>query len=61
MTEQVACNFTCTCGRNAVMQVGKLNLCEECAKANLEGDGPAPRPRFQDVVTPDRPVGDEIL
>jgi hypothetical protein len=59
MTERIRCDFKC--GRNAVMKVGKLNLCTECADSNPEGDDSMPKLRLEDLVTLDGPIGDEIL
>jgi hypothetical protein len=59
MTEQLKCDLSC--GRKAVVKVGRLNLCERCADENPDGDRLGPRLRLEDVVMPDRPVGDEIV
>jgi hypothetical protein len=59
MTEKMKCDSMC--GRDAVMQIGKLNLCDECADEKLEGDGWAPQLRLEDVVDLDGPYGDELL
>jgi hypothetical protein len=57
MTEQL-CDLGC--GRNAVVKVGRLNLCEPCADEGCI-DIPGPRLRFEDVIGPDRPLEDEVL
>lgn len=59
MTEQLKCDLGC--GRNAIVQVAKRNLCEQCAVESSDADGPGPRLRLEDVVTTDRPMGDEVL
>ena len=59
MTEQIKCDFTC--GRQAVVQIGKINLCHECAEEKLEGDSRASQQRFEDLISLDGPIGDELL
>ena len=49
------------CGRDATIAFGKLNLCDECAEGDLEGDGWKPEQRFEDFVSLDAPLGDELL
>lgn len=59
MTEKIRCDSMC--GRDAVMQIGKLHLCDDCAEEKLEGDGWAPEQRLEDLVDLDGPFGDELL
>jgi len=54
MTEKKKCDFLC--GRDAVMQIRRLNLCEECADENLGEEEPEPRLTFEDVITLDGPT-----
>lgn len=48
MTARRKCD--CECGRDAVVQFRKFNLCELCAEEILGSNGPFPRPRVQDLV-----------
>lgn len=59
MTEQIKCDSMC--GRDAVMQIGNLSLCDECAEEKFEGDDWAPQRRFEDLISLDGPIGDELL
>ena len=59
MTEQLLCALGC--GRNAVIKVGKLNLCDHCVDEVPELDIPGPRLRLEDVVVPDCSREDEVL
>ena len=57
ITHESLCDLSC--GREAVVKIGKLNLCEVCVDSFPEIDIPGPRLRFEDVLMPDRPLADD--
>ena len=59
MKKQAKCDFRC--GRDAVIPFRNVNLCGECLEAYWLGDGPAPRLRFEDVITIEEPLEGEDL